>query len=102
MIDLQDKTLLVSIRRINEQGSEQTEAFFGHVVSFNETSVTLARQGADDFCMPYNEEVIDVAEPGFYELNDGTTHDNPDYIARWVVYASQAARDMFYESHNSH
>ena len=100
MLDLQDKTFLVSIRKIDEQGAEQTDAFFGRVVSFNEESLTLARQGADDFSMPYDEAVIDVAEPGFYELKDGTTHDNPDYIARWVIYTSQEARDLFKESRN--
>jgi hypothetical protein len=100
MLDLRDKTILVSTRKIDERGSEETETFFGRVVSFNESSVVLSRAGAGAITMPYDEDVIEVAEAGFYELNDGTTHENPDFIARWVVYASQAARDRFAGSRN--
>ena len=100
MLDLKDKTILVSTRKIDESGNEDTETFFGRVVSSNESSVVLARVGAGEITMPYDEDVLEIAEPGFYELKDGTTHENPDFIARWVVYASQDAKERFAGSRN--
>jgi len=41
--------------------------------------------------LPYDEEVYEVAAPGFYELNDGSTFDKPSFIAKWTVFASEAA-----------
>jgi hypothetical protein len=99
MLDLNGKTILVSTRKINEDGDSDIETFFGSVISFNENTVILSRPGVGEFSMPYSEEVIEPAEPGFYELEDGTTHENPEYIAQWVVYASAEARVKFGETH---
>lgn len=97
MLDLQNKTILVSIRRIDEAGDETFDTFFGNVVSFNESSVRVQRIGGDEMKLPYDEDVYEVAEPGFYELKNGTTFENPDFIAQWTVYSSDAAAKKYSE-----
>jgi len=95
MLDLEKKTILVSIRRINESGEETFDTFFGDVLSFDENTVRVQRHGGDEMKLPYDEEVYAPAEPGFYELKNGITYDNPHFIAEWTVYSSQAAAEKY-------
>lgn len=92
MLDLIDKTILVSIRRIDSEGQESFDTFFGDVTTFNENTVRVRRQSNGQLeSLPYDEEVYEVADPGFYELKDGSTFENPSFIAQWTVFASEAA-----------
>jgi len=91
MLDLSEKTLLVSIRRIENDGQEAVNTFFGDVTSFNENTVRIISRNGDEMKLPYDEEAYEPAEPGFYELKDGSTCENPAYIVRWTVYASEDA-----------
>jgi len=91
MLDLNEKTLLVSIRRIDNDGQETVDTFFGDVTSFSENTVRIARRNGEEMKLPYDEEAYESAEPGFYELRDGSTCENPAFIVRWTVYASEAA-----------
>lgn len=95
MLNLHKKTLLISIRRINEAGDESFETFFGDVISFNENTVLVQRHDGGEMSLPYDEELYEAAEPGFYELNNGSTFENPDFIAQWTVFASEAAAQNF-------
>ena len=99
MLDLNDKTLLVSITRIDNEGQETNDTFFGTVAAYNSNTVTVTRPDGRELNLPYDEEVYEAAEPGFYELRDGSTFENPDFIAQWTVYASQAAADRFRAQH---
>jgi hypothetical protein len=89
MLNLENKTILVSIRKIDENGSESFDTFFGTVLGYNENTVTVSRQNGTETKIPYDEEVYEVAESGFYELEDGTTYENPDFIAQWTVYKNE-------------
>lgn len=91
MLDLSEKTLLVSIRRIENDGQEAVNTFFGDVTSFDENSVRIISRSGEQVKLPYDEDTYEPAEPGFYELKDGSTCENPAYIVRWTVYASEAA-----------
>ena len=97
MLDLTKKTILVSIRRIDEAGQESFDTFFGDVISFNENTVRLQRHGGEQISVPYDEEIYEPAEPGFYELKNGTSFENPDFIAQWCVFASETAAEKFRE-----
>ena len=91
MLDLSGKILLVSIRRIENDGQEAVNTFFREVTSFNENTVRINNRTGEELKLPYDEEAYEPAEPGFYELKDGSTCENPAYIVRWTVYASEAA-----------
>ena len=95
MLDLSDKTILVSIRRIDNDGQETFDTFFGSVVSFNENTVRVLRPNGAEMSLPYDEEVYETAEPGFYELKDGSTFENPSFTAQWTVFASKEASVKF-------
>jgi hypothetical protein len=95
MLDLANKTILVSIRKVDEDGSESFDTFFGKVLRYNQNTVTVARRDGSEKQIPYDEDVYKVAEPGFYELQDGSTHENPDFIAQWVVYKNQETAEKY-------
>jgi hypothetical protein len=95
MLDLSEKTLLVSIRRIDNEGQETVDTFFGIVASFNENTVQIIRRNGDEMKLPYDEEAYEEAERGFYELKDGSTCEDPAFIVQWTVYASEAASNRF-------
>ena len=96
MLDLDQKIILVSKRRIDDEGQETFDTFFGKVTRFNENTVVVARPGGNEESLPYGEEFYDIAEEGFYELNDGSTCENPDFIAEFVVFQSEGAREKYY------
>jgi hypothetical protein len=95
MLDLNGKTVLVSIRKIDNEGQETFDTFFGSVVSFNENTVRMLRPSGVEMSLPYDEDVYETAEPGFYELKDGSTFDNPSFTAQWTVFASEEASIKF-------
>jgi len=95
MLDLENKTILVSIRRIDEAGAERFDTFFGDVLSFDVNTVRVRRHGGDEMALPYDEEVYEIAEQGFYELKNGSTFEDPHFIAKWTVFSSQAASEKF-------
>ena len=95
MLDLNGKTILASIRKIDNEGQESFDTFFGTVLRFNENTVRVVRPNGVEMSLPYDEEVYESAEPGFYELQDGSTFENPSFTARWTVFASEEASIKF-------
>jgi hypothetical protein len=93
MLDLKDKVILVSKRMIAEDGSEAQDVYFGRVVAFNENAVKVEKQNGGNETLPYIEDAYEPAQEGFYELEDGSVYDNPDYIAEFVRYEDEAAFD---------
>lgn len=91
MLDLDNKTLLVSIRRIDNEGQEEFDTFFADVKYYNENNVRVVRRNGEEMSLPYDEDVYVEAEPGFYELKNADIQDNPDFIAQWTVFVSEAA-----------
>jgi hypothetical protein len=95
MLNLDQKIILVSKRKINNDGQETFDTFFGKVEHFNENTVIVSRKEGQEEALPYSEEFYNVAEEGFYELGDGSTCENPDFIAEFVVFQSQEAREKY-------
>lgn len=96
MEDLKDKVILVSIRTILEDGTETKEVYFGKITSYNSNTVCVTKQNKnEETTLPYFEDLFEYAEEGFYELEDGSTCENPDYIARFVKYENEATFEKF-------
>jgi hypothetical protein len=95
MIDLDNKVILVSKRMIDNNGHETFDTFFGQVKCFNENTVVVTRPSGEDESLPYGEQLYEAADEGFYELDDGSTCENPDFIAEFAVYQSQEAREKY-------
>ena len=96
MLDLASKIILVSKRMIDENGDEIFDTFFAKVISFNENTVRVKRlsEEKEDF-LPYGEEFYQPADGGFYELDDGSTYSDPDWIAEFAVYKNEEVMDQF-------
>lgn len=95
LLDLQDKVILVSKRLISKENEERYEAYFGTVSQSNDNTVIVVKANGETESLPYGDELYEKAEEGFYELPDGSTHENPDYIAEFAVYETQE----IYEQH---
>lgn len=95
MPDLTDKVILVSKRIISDSGTETYDTYFGKVKTFNTNTVVVLRPSGEEESLPYGEGLYEQAEKGFYELDDGSTHEDPDWIVEFVVWETQEA----YEKH---
>lgn len=91
MYNLQDKIILVSKRMIDKDGNESFDTYFGKVITFSENTVIVLRPNNKKESLPYEDDFYEVAEEGFYELEDGSTYENPDYIVEFRVYPSREA-----------
>ena len=88
---LTGKVVLVSIRRINAEGEEAAEAFFGTVQSQSENTVQLRLDDGELRSLPYDEDAYEPAERGVYKLEDGSVCEDPDFTVSWVVYTDEEA-----------
>ena len=95
MHNLQEKIILVSKRMIDKDGNESFDTYFGKVMTFNENTVIVGRPDGTEESLPYEDDLYEVAEEGFYELEDGSTYENPDYIAEFRVYASRKVWEKY-------
>lgn len=96
MLDLQDKTLLVSIRHAEKDPADDSyESFIADVLQASEYTV-MVRKRSDgvEVALPYVEDAFSRAEPGFYELKDGSTCEDPAYEVRLARYASDEVRQI--------
>ncbi|WP_041531232.1 hypothetical protein [Syntrophotalea carbinolica] len=101
MLDLDGKTILVSLRKINDEGQQSFDTFFGKVLCFNDNTVLVSRPCGAEQSLPYDEDFYEEAEPGLYELDDGTTYEDPDFIAQWTVFQSEKARVQYHHLNDS-
>ncbi len=97
MLDLQDKVVLVSKRIISNSGEESFDTYFGTVETFNDNTVIVVKADESRESIPYGEDLFDEAEEGFYELEDGSTCEDPDLIAEFLVWESEEAKSNYKE-----
>ncbi|GAB5350559.1 hypothetical protein [Qipengyuania sp. 483] len=96
--DLIDATAIVSLRFVSETGEERFETYTGRIAAFQPSDKyeSLEDGSSTDVMLfechdgevrkyPFDPSVFEPANPGFYELNDGATIENPDYIIEWRV-----------------
>lgn len=89
LLNLKNKVVLVSKRLISKENEEHYEAYFGTVSQCNDNTVIVIKTNGETESLPYGDELYEPAEEGFYELPDGSTHENPDYIAEFAVYETE-------------
>ncbi|CAH0535401.1 hypothetical protein VST7929_02974 [Vibrio stylophorae] len=97
MLDLHEKIILVSKRKISNSGEESFDTYFAKVSTFNSNTVVVVKRNGEDESLPYDEDFYEEAEKGFYELQDGSTHEDPDFIAEFVVWESDEAYHKYKE-----
>jgi len=97
MINLDNKVILVSKRKIDVTGKESFDTYFGQVKTYSDNTVIVIRQNGEEESLPYGDDLYEKAEEGIYELNDGTTCEDPDFIVEFVVYENDEAYEKFKE-----
>ena len=98
MNHLKGKVILVS-KRILKNGNESFDTFFGKVISHNEKHMIVLKQNNEKVSIPpYDDDFYEVAEEGFYELEDGSTYENPDFVAEFLVHESKEAWEQYHNS----
>lgn len=95
MLDLKNKQILVSKRLISKDNEESYEAYFGRVTTYDDNRVIIQKENGETESLPYGDELYDEAEEGLYELHDGSTYIDPDFIAEFVVFETR----KIYEQH---
>ena len=101
MKNLLDKVILVGINFMNAENQlvEQYQTS-GIIVSVKNNILTIKRENLPDFQLPYDEEAMKTAAPGFYrERSTGKTIENPDLIAQWRVNNVIKERIVQYKNH---
>lgn len=84
-----------------ESGDEVFDTYFGRVTTYNENTIVVERPSGKLESIPYGEEYYEVAEKGFYELKDGSTCEDPDFIGEFVVYENDTAYQKYFMRNQS-
>ena len=94
-MDLLNKTLFVSKKLITENGRVYFDNFFAQVKDITEEAVIIVKAGGELENLPLDEDFYEKAEPGLYELEDGTSCEDPDCIAEFVIFENDTAYEKF-------
>jgi len=87
--------IFVSKKLIMEDGKKYFDNYFVTVKAVNDDALVVVKSNGEEENLPTGEEFYDEAEPGLYELADGTSYENPDYIAEFLIYENTAAYQKF-------
>ena len=49
--------------------------------------------------MPPSEDFYDEADEGLYELDDGTSQEDPDYIGEFIIYENDVAYEKYKDNY---
>ena len=60
MISLDSKTILVSKRKLDNDGHETFDTYFGKVKCFNENTVIVTSPSGEDESLPYGEQLYEA------------------------------------------
>ena len=98
--DLIGGSVLVGLTFVANDGSETYESYVGRILDVRVDGDKFeSLDGSDSEIVlvkchdgtvreyPFDPEAIGPADPGFYELPDGATIDNPDFEMSWRVTA---------------
>ena len=90
-----NKTLFVSKKLITEDGRIYFDNFFARVTDVTEEAVIVVKAEGEFENLPLDEDFYEEAEPGLYELENGSSCEDPDYIAEFVIFENDAAYEKF-------
>jgi hypothetical protein len=97
--DLVGSTVLIGLTFVSANGDERLQTYIGKINEFKPAGEEFENlnDGQDSAALlvdchdgetrefPFSREAIEVADPGFYELPDGATIENPDFEMHWRI-----------------
>lgn len=94
-MDFLNKVIFVSKKLIMEDGKIYFDNYFVTVKSINDDALVVIKLNGEEENLPRDEDFYDQAEAGLYELDDGTSHEDPDYIGEFLIYENDQAYEKF-------
>ena len=94
-MDFLSKTIFVSKKLIMENGKIYFDNYFVTVKAVNDDALVVIKAKGEEENLPLSEDFYDEADEGLYELYDGTSQEDPDYIGEFIIYENDAAYEKF-------
>ena len=94
-MDFLSKTIFVSKKLIMEDGKIYFDNYFVTVKAVNDDALVVIKANGEEENLPLSEDFYDEADEGLYELDDGTSQEDPDYIGEFIIYENYAAYEKF-------
>lgn len=90
-----DKVIFVSKKLIMEDGKIYFDNFFATVKEINDDAIVVIKGDGELENLPLDEDYYESAEPGLYELENGTSCEDPDYLAEFLIFENEQAYEKF-------
>ncbi len=94
-----NKVIFVSKKLIMEDGKIYFDNYFAMVNSVTDDALVVIKPNGEEENLPKDEDFYDEADEGLYELDDGTSHEDPDYIGEFIIYENDVAYAKFKDEH---
>lgn len=94
-----NKVIFVSKKLIMEDGKIYFDNYFVTVSAANDDALVVIKPNGEFENLPRSEDFYDEADAGLYELDDGTSYENPDYIGEFIIYENDIAYEKFKDEH---
>lgn len=78
-----------------EDGKQYYDNYFARVKTVSLEAIVVIKPDGEEENLPSDEAFYDEAEPGHYELTDGSSCEDPDYIAEFLIYENDTAYQKF-------
>jgi len=94
-MDFLSKTIFVSKKLIMEDGKIYFDNYFVTVKAVNDDALIVMKSNGEVENLPPSEDFYGEADEGLYELNDGASQEDPDYIGEFIIYENDVAYGKF-------
>jgi hypothetical protein len=94
-MDFLNKVIFVSKKLIMEDGKVYFDNYFVTVKAVTEDALVVIKANGEEENLPPSEDFYDEADEGLYELNDGTSQEDPDYIGEFIIFENDVAYEKF-------
>jgi hypothetical protein len=90
-----NKVIFVSKKLIMETGQVYFDNYFATVTGVNDDAIVVQKADGDLENLPRDEDFYEPADQGLYELQDGSSQEDPDYIAEFLIFENDVAYEKF-------
>lgn len=94
-MNFENAVIFVSKKLIMENGQQYFDNYFVRVKVVSKDLLVVTKPDGEEENLPNNEEFYEKAEPGLYELDNGASYQDPDYIAEFLIYENSEAYKKF-------
>ncbi|RYY77189.1 MAG: hypothetical protein EOO52_06845 [Gammaproteobacteria bacterium] len=98
-MDFLNKIIFVSKKLIMEDGKIYFDNYFVKVESINDDAMVVLKPDGEKENLPKDEDFYDEADEGLYELTDGSSFEDPDYIGEFLIYENDQAYEKYKDMH---